>query len=36
MRMRITPGRIVQTTSISCESIIYLFVSLVETVAIMM
>jgi len=33
MRIRIIPGRMVQTTSICCESIIYLFVSLVETIA---
>lgn len=33
MRIKITAGRIVQIISISCESRIYLFVSLVETMA---
>lgn len=35
MRIRITAGRIVQIISISCESKIYLFVNLVETIATM-
>ena len=35
MRIKITAGRTVQMTSISCESIMYLFVSLVETIAMM-
>ena len=33
MRIKITAGRIVQTTSISCESRICLFVSWVVTIA---
>ena len=33
MRIRITAGRIVQMISISCESIMYLFVSFVVTMA---
>lgn len=33
IRIKITAGRMVQITSISCESKIYLLVNLVETVA---
>ena len=36
MRTKITEGRTVQITSISCESRRYLFVSLVDTIAKMM
>ena len=33
MRIRIAPGRIVHTISTSCESMMYLFVSFVVTIA---
>ena len=36
IKMRITAGKIVQIISISCESRIYLLVSLVETIATIM
>ena len=36
MRIKITAGRTVQMISISCESRMYLFVSLVDTIAKMM
>ena len=36
MRIKMIAGRMVQMISISCESRMYLFVSLVETIAMMM